>query len=82
MFNARVVYTISLNMHRDRGDQTKHTRKLLSQKVYFSLAHFFPAAHRIKSVVVSWGTQGEGLVLGKAGCVVESDPVSSYALAI
>lgn len=43
----------------------------------------FPAADRIEIAVFSWGTQGEGLVCGRTGhAAMESDPGSSYALAI
>lgn len=86
MFNVRDIYTTPLNMHQGRGDQTKHT--LFGTAIFFYLKEiillvflldpfFFPAADRIKTAVLSWETQGEGLVFGR-----ESDPVSSYAFAI
>lgn len=88
MFNLRDIYTIPLNMHQGRGDQTKHT--LFGRAISFYLKEiillvflldpfffFFPAADRIKTAVLSWEMQGEGLVFGR-----ESDPVSSYAFAI
>lgn len=90
-FNERDVYTIPLNMHQGRGDQTKHTllwesnfllfkgncTPSISPWLFFLLFFFFGKKNKN-----CWGMQGERLVFGRAGHTVESGPLSSYTLAV
>lgn len=89
----RCLCSIFIHLSR-QGEQTKHTGNMISiylkeialPKNGLYSAHLFSAADRIRifsAAVVSWGTQGDGLVSGRVSWYYqESDLVSSYVLAI